>query len=472
MRKTKIICTIGPAVDGIDQLRALMLNGMDCARLNFSHGNYEEHQIRINDIKQLREELHLPIAILLDTKGPEIRIGKFEYGAIQITKGQEFTFLPEILTFGTQNAIGITFPDLYKNVEIGTKILVDDGKIGFIVDRFEERNIVCKALNGGKLSDRKSINVPNVAIDMVYVSEVDKEDLLFGIQNDVDFVAASFVRSEQDVKDLRAFLNENGGKDIKIISKIENRQGIDNLDAIIRVSDGIMVARGDMGVEVPYNELPPIQKTIIKKCFRAGKYVITATQMLESMTKSPRPTRAEVSDVANAIYDGTTIIMLSGETAMGDYPIESVTTMAEIAITTEHNINYTKRYENSHLDLGYAVMNAIANAACRSAHQVNAKAIVAATRRGVTAQSIANYRPVCPIIGVTPSEKVWRQLNLSWNVAPVLAKDIYSSEDIFDYAVAKASELAILNKGDMAVICGGLKKSNLQTGILKIHKVS
>ena len=470
MRKTKIICTLGPAVDDIQILRELVLNGMDCARLNFSHGSYEEHLQRMNKIRQLREELNIPIPILLDTKGPEIRIGKFEKGFIEINKGQTFCFYPEIKGKGNETGIGITFSNLYKNVEAGTKILVDDGKIGFVVIETTPESIVCKAQNSGRLSDRKSINVPNVAIQMEYMSDIDKQDLLFGIEQEIDFIAASFVRSAQDVQDLKTFLNAHNGHDIKIISKIENTQGIVNLDAIIKASDGIMIARGDMGVEVPYKELPPIQKEIIKKCYRTGKYVITATQMLESMTKNPRPTRAEVSDVANAIYDGTTIIMLSGETAMGDYPIEAVRAMAEIAETTENNINYKKRFETNHLDLGFAVMSAISNAACISAHQINASAIIAATLKGVTAQSIADYRPHCPIIGVTPTPQVCRQLNLSWNTKPLLT-EFLEGDEIFERAVQTAVRANVIKKGDMVVIAGGIKKSNLQTGILKIHKV-
>lgn len=306
---------------------------------------------------------------------------------------------------------------------------------------------------------------------MPYMSKKDCEDILFGIQQDVDFIAASFVRTENDVLELKKFLEDHGGKNIKIISKIENMQGILNLDAIIKQSDGVMVARGDMGVEVPFEELPVIQKDIIKKCYRAGKHVITATQMLESMTKSPRPTRAEVSDVANAIYDGTTVIMLSGETAMGDYPIESVKAMAAIAETTEENINYKKRFEQNHLDLGLAVMSAVANAACISANQLNAKAIVAVTNKGVTAQSIANYRPQGPIIAATPNEKVARQLNLCWNVKPIMIEWEDATDENFENAVRAAYAAGLVCNEDMVVIAGGVKKSNLQTGIIKIHKV-
>jgi pyruvate kinase len=336
-----------------------------------------------------------------------------------------------------------------------------------------ESKVITNALNSGTISNRKSVNIPNVALDIPYLSAKDRSDILFGIENQIDFIAASFVRDAKDVLELREFLDNNGGSFIKIISKIENKQGIDNLDEIIKISDGIMIARGDMGVEVPFKDLPAIQKDIIKKCYRAGKYVITATQMLDSMTNNPRPTRAEVSDVANAIYDGTTIIMLSGETAMGKYPIRSVKTMAEIAESTENDINYIKKFDKNHLDLGPKVMSAIANAACISAHQLNAKAIIAVTRKGVTAQSISNYRPLTPIIAVTPNECVYRQLNLSWNVLPILDENQFTTDDEFDFesAIKKAIDNNQLNKDDMVIMAAGVKKSDLQTGILKILKV-
>lgn len=472
MRKTKIICTIGPAVDDLDTLRELMLNGMDCARLNFSHGDYEEHLQRIEKIKKLRDELHLPIPILLDTKGPEIRIGYFEHGFVEIIKGQKFAFDSSYTGLGNNEIVSISYP-IHTSIDVGTAILVDDGKISFVVTEIKDSMIITNALNSGTISNRKSVNIPNINIDIPYLSDKDCKDIIFGIEQGIDFIAASFVRQESDVLELRELLDTNGGKSIKIISKIENRQGIENLDAIIKVSDGIMIARGDMGVEVPFKDLPAIQKDIIKKCYRAGKYVITATQMLDSMTYNPRPTRAEVSDVANAIYDGTTIIMLSGETAMGKYPIRSVKTMAEIAESTENDINYIKKFDKNHLDLGQRVMSAIANAACISAHQLKASAIIAVTRKGVTAQSISNYRPTTPIIAATPDERVYRQLNLSWNVFPILDPDQFKNDDQFDFelAIQKALDLNLINKDDMVVMAAGVKKSDLQTGILKIHKV-
>lgn len=469
MRKTKIICTMGPAVE--DRIEELMLAGMDCARLNFSHGDHAEHLVRINKIKAAREKLGLPIPILLDTKGPEIRIGTFEKGFTEVKKGQEFTFVCDMAQAGLDNIVAVNYEFLYKSVETGTVILVDDGKVGFEVKEVVGNSIVCKTLNDGRLSNRKSINVPNTHIDMPYMADKDKADIIFGINQGIDFIAASFVRTEEDIRELRAFVNANGGSEVEIISKIENLQGIANLDQIIRLSDGIMVARGDMGVEVPFDELPAIQKEIIKKCYRSGKHVVTATQMLESMTKNPRPTRAEVSDVANAIYDGTTAIMLSGETAAGDYPIEAVKAMAKIAETTEKNINYKKRFENNMLDLGVAVMSAVANAAVISANQLNAKAILAVTERGVTASSISNYRPNSPIIAATDDAQVARQLNLAWNVRTFMISPRKTQDESFDEAVDKAVALGFFKHEDTIVIAGGVKRHDLQTGTVRIYKV-
>lgn len=469
MRKTKIICTMGPAVE--DKIEDLMLAGMDCARLNFSHGDHAEHLVRMNKIKAAREKLGLPVPILLDTKGPEIRIGTFEKGFAEVKKGQEFTFVCDMTQVGLDNIVAVNYEYLYKSVESGTIILVDDGKVGFEVKEVKGNSIVCKTLNDGKLSNRKSINVPNTHIDMPYMSDKDKADIIFGISQGIDFIAASFVRTEEDIREIRAFVNANGGQEVEIISKIENLQGIANLDQIIRLSDGVMVARGDMGVEVPFDELPAIQKEIIKKCYRSGKHVVTATQMLESMTKNPRPTRAEVSDVANAIYDGTTAIMLSGETAAGDYPIESVKSMAKIAETTERSINYKKRFESNMLDLGVAIMSAVANAAVISANQLNAKAILAVTERGVTASSISNYRPNSPIIAATDDEQVARQLNLAWNVRSFMIGPRKTQDESIDEAVDKAVSLGLFRHEDTIVIAGGVKKHDLQTGTVKIYKV-
>ncbi|MDD3191823.1 MAG: pyruvate kinase [Bacilli bacterium] len=471
MRKTKIICTLGPAVDQYSKLKKLVLAGMDAARLNFSHGDHQEQLGRIEKIKQLRKELGLSIPIILDTKGPEIRLYKFEKDFIEIEENQEFTFYGKYETIGNEQGIGTTCSHLYEDVHAGNTILVDDGKVAFEVIRIEDNNVICKALNSGKLSNKKSMNIPNVVVKLPYMSDKDKADLLFGIEQGIDFIAASFTRTAADLLEMRAFLDSHKGNNIRIFAKIENAQGIKNADDIIKVADGIMVARGDMGVEIPFNELPIIQKELIKKCYRSGKHVITATQMLESMTKNPRPTRAEVSDVANAIYDGTTIIMLSGETAMGDYPVESVKAMAMIAETTEQSINYKKRFETNHLDLGFAVMSAIANAAVISANQINAKAIIAVTRKGTTARSIANYRPNTFIIAATADEKSFHQLRLAWNTYPILINSLSESiEEAFDQAIDAARQAKMITTDDMIVLAGGVNKSNLQTGILKIHK--
>lgn len=471
MRKTKIICTLGPAVDDIEILEEIILAGMDCARLNFSHGSHEEHLDRIRKVKQLREKHGLPIAILLDTKGPEIRLKDFEKGYVNVVKGDRFTFSPDSTIMGNESIVGLSYPDLAKDVTVGTRILVDDGKVAFQVLDVKNGALVCKVLNDGRLSNHKSINVPNVSIDMQYISPQDRSDILFGIQQDVDFIAASFVRTAADVLELRNLLKDNGGQHIKIISKIENTQGIENLEEIIRVSDGIMIARGDMGVEIPFKELPAIQKDMIKKCYRAGKYVVTATQMLESMTKNPRPTRAEVSDVANAIYDGTTIIMLSGESAAGDYPVEAVKAMAAIAESTEMSIDYEKRFSNNKLKLGCDVHNTIASTACSAAYMTDAKALIVVSRTGKTAALVANYKPKCPIIATVLEDRGCRQLNLAWNVYPVVAQEKENTDEVFEHGIEKALRTGLVEKGDTIVIAGGSAINEMKTDMLKIHVI-
>lgn len=469
MRKTKIICTLGPAVDDINTLRELILNGMDCARLNFSHGSHEEQKVRMDKIKQLRKELNTPTPILLDTKGPEIRIRDFENGSIFVEKGQRFTFSPNRDLVGNDNIVGVTYPHLAKDVKVGTNILVDDGKVSLFVQEIEGDLVHCVVANSGKLSNKKSINIPNANINIEFLSEQDKKDIAFGVEQDVDYIAASFVRSADDLRELRSYLASIGGENIKIISKIENMQGINNLDEIVDLTDGVMVARGDMGVEVPFKELPHIQKEIIKKCYQAGKYVVTATQMLESMTSNPRPTRAEVSDVANAIYDGTTAIMLSGETAAGKYPVEAVAAMSAIAETTEKSIHYEKRYLEKRLNLGSGVGSAIGNSACTSAMQLDAKAIIAVTKKGLTANTVSAYRPSCPIIAATLDEKTYRQLNLCWNVLPIRADFQDTTDALFAHGVEKAMETGLLSKGDTVVIVGGSVAGDAATDVLKIQ---
>ena len=454
MRKTKIICTLGPACDDEEILKKMMQNGLDCARLNFSHGTHEEQKVRMDRVKKLRNELNIPLPILLDTKGPEIRVRLFKDGKVSLKAGQEFTFSSDYDLIGDETQVGLTYPDLavYVN-QPGTIILADDGKASFEVLRTEGKNVICKVLNDTSLSNRKSINIPNVIVDMPYISKADREDIIFGIQECVDYIAASFVRRPEDVLEVRKLLDEydTSGK-IRIISKIENTEGIEKMDDIIAVSDGIMVARGDMGVEVPFKMLPKIQKELISKCYHQGKIVVTATQMLDSMQQNPRPTRAEVSDVANAIYDRTTAIMLSGESAAGKYPLESVTTMMDIANYTEENINFKKRFIENNLNLGEDFLSVICNAAVNAAYQVDAKAIICVTNHGQTAFKLSAYRPDCPVIAITVNEKACRQLNLAWNVFPVYAEKKENTDELFLYAIDTALKTGIVKKGDKVVI--------------------
>ncbi len=472
MRKTKIICTMGPAVDTDDAIRSLIGGGMDCARFNFSHGSHEEQKVRMDRVKRVSAETGRPIALRLDTKGPEIRIRDFENGSVTLEAGQSFTLCASGET-GDENGIGLTFSGLASCVTIGTRILIDDGKLAMFVERIDGSDVICRIINGGTVSNRKSINIPNVDIPMPYISETDKSDILFGIEQDVDFVAASFTRTADDIRKLRKLLDDNGGKRIQIIAKIENTQGIENLDEILSLADGIMVARGDMGVEIPFRELPGIQKTIIKKCYLAGKHVVTATQMLESMTKSPRPTRAEVSDVANAIYDGTTAIMLSGETAAGDYPTEAVRTMAEIAEETEKHINYKKRFSELHdsLSLKRSPAVAVGIATITSSNYLDAKAIVAVTRTGRSARMIADYRPAAPVIAPTVDRKSLRQLNLTWGVYPFPAHEQASADSLFRHAEEIALHSGIVEEGDTIVISGGPHERDSAIDMMRIIKL-
>ena len=471
MRKTKIICTLGPACDTDDLLKKMIENGLDCARLNFSHGTHEEQKVRMDRVKRIRQEMNIPLPILLDTKGPEIRVRLFKDKKVMLKKGQEFTFCSDYDMIGDETKVGLTYPDLAKYVyEPGIKILADDGKVSFEVLRTEGKNVVCKVLNDATLSDRKSINIPNVIVDMPYISDADRSDLIFGIQECVDYIAASFVRRKEDVLELRNLLDEydTSGK-IRIISKIENTEGIEKMDEIIEVSDGIMVARGDMGVEVPFTRLPAIQKNLISKCYRAGKIVVTATQMLDSMQQNPRPTRAEVSDVANAIYDRTTAIMLSGESAAGLYPLESVTAMKDIAEFTESDINFRNRFYTNNLNLGNDFLSAICNSAVNAAYQTEADAIICVTNHGQTAFKLSAYRPQCPIIAITVNEKACRQLNLAWNVYPVYAEKKNSTDELFQYAIDKALATGIVKKGDKVIITGASSVGNAITDTIKLH---
>ncbi len=419
MRKTKIICTMGPATDNIEVLRAMARAGMNVARFNFSHGSHEEHKQRIDRVKAVREEYNLPIALLLDTKGPEIRTGDMQDGKIFLKKGEQIRLTPRAC-LGTPSKISITYPDLYQDVQAGTSILIDDGLIELRVEQTQEQDILCRVLNDGAVSNHKGINVPDVHLSIPYLSDKDKSDIQFGIEQGVDFVAASFVRTADDVQQLRMLLDENGGAHINIIAKIENQQGVENIDGIVSLADGVMIARGDMGVEIPAEDVPPIQKMLIKKVTSAGKQVITATQMLDSMMKNPRPTRAEVTDVANAIYDGTDAIMLSGETAAGKYPLEALKMMVEIAQTTEPHLNYEDYTHNRNMCGESRVSSAVGLAAVQTARDLKAKAIVTPTFGGRTARLISNFRPEAPIYAVTPNDTILHRLQLVWGVFRLL----------------------------------------------------
>ncbi|MDR3551578.1 MAG: pyruvate kinase [Clostridia bacterium] len=471
MRKTKIICTLGPSTEQEDILRQVMLSGMDVARLNFSHGDHAWHKKTADLVKRLRAELNLPIPLLLDTKGPEIRLGLFKNGGIDLKEGQLFTLTTDEVE-GDDNHVSVSYKGLPTDVIAGARILINDGLVELAVQRTTKTEILCKALNAGRISDQKGVNVPGIKLSMPFVSENDKSDLLFGIENDFDFVAVSFTRCAADILAVRSILENNGGANIRIISKIENSGGLDNLDEIIRVSDGIMVARGDMGVEIPLEEIPRLQKMIIKKVYKAGKIVITATQMLESMIQNPRPTRAETTDVANAIYDGTSAIMLSGETAAGRYPIESVKTMARIAEYTEQDIDYKKRFSLREAETVPNVTNAISHATCMTAHDLGATAIITVTKSGQTARNISKFRPACTILGCTPDEKVYRQLILSWGVQPLFVQEVSNTEDLFDRCVRTAVEKKYASNGDLVVITAGVPlRVSGTTNLLKVHIV-
>lgn len=471
MRKTKIVCTMGPATDNEEVLRELMLSGMDVARLNFSHGSHEEALERINLIKKIREELDVPVAILLDTKGPEVRTKEFKNGSVELKEGQKFTLCTDDVE-GDENQVSITYQNLPKDIKVGDRILIDDGLIEMSVLSVKSKRILCQVKNGGVVSNKKGINVPNVSLSMPYMSKKDIDDIIFGIEQDVDFIAASFVRTAADIKEIRNILINHGGRDLRIIAKIENAEGVENIDDIIRESHGIMVARGDMGVEIDMQDLPVIQKKLIKKTYRAGKVVITATQMLDSMIRNPRPTRAETTDVANAIYDGTSAIMLSGETAIGKYPVETVKTMASIAERTENDIDYVKRLERMNFDSRMDVTNAISHATCTTAHDLHASAIIALTYSGGTAMQISRFRPSCPIIAPTLSEKARRQLNLSWGVVPIMSEARKNTDELFDHAVECAQGTGIIKDGELVVITGGAPMGVAgTTNIMKVHLV-
>ena len=471
MRKTKIICTLGPATDDENVLRELLLNGMDVARVNMSHGTHEQQKVRIDSVKKLREELDLPIAILLDTKGPEIRTGDFSKGPVTLEAGQEFTLTTEDID-GDNTRCSVTFKSLPQELEEGNKILIDDGLIELRVKSLTDTEVVCKVINGGNVSSHKGINIPNVKLSLPFISEQDKKDIAFGVEQDVDFIAASFTRSADDIMLLRKELKKHDCDNIRICAKIENHEGIDNIDDIIKVSDSIMVARGDLGVEIPLEEIPILQKKIIQKVYEAGKQAITATQMLDSMIKNPRPTRAESTDVANAIYDGTSAIMLSGETAAGKYPIQAVKTMAKIALATERDINYIEQFRKRDIMERPDVTSAISHATCTTAHDLGAKAILTVSKTGQTARMISKYRPECPIICGTTEPKVRRQMNLSWGVTPIVVEEKDNTDELFEHVVKVAESNGYVSSGDLTVITAGVPLGvSGTTNLLKVHLV-
>jgi pyruvate kinase len=456
MRKTKIVCTLGPASSDEETIEQLIRSGMSVARLNFSHGTHEYHKGVIDAIKAVRKRLDVPVAILLDTKGPEIRIKKFKDGAVTLAEGEKFTLTGKDVE-GDQTQVSVTLHNLSSQIDVGTRILVDDGNIELRADNCTGDDVVCTVVRGGRLSNQKGINIPNVHVDMPYISEQDKSDILFGIQNDVDFIAASFVRDSEDVISIRKLVNYHGGHDIRIISKIENLEGVANFDDILKNSDGIMVARGDMGVEVEYERLPGLQKIFIKKCYSAGKMVITATQMLESMINNAQPTRAEITDVANAVFDGTSAVMLSGETAMGKYPVVSVQVMAKIAEQAEKDMFSLEMYRDVKYDIDISdTTNAVCDAACTMAKDVRAAAIIALTKYGQTARRMSKFRPHEPIIAATPVEKTFHQLALSWGVYPVLALYQNTADGLFLHSVDCAKKIDLVKQGDRVVIAAGI----------------
>lgn len=470
MRKTKIICTIGPACEDEKTLEQLCHAGMNVARLNFSHGTHDDHRQRIALIKKIRKKLNMPLAIMLDTKGPEYRIGMFKGGKATLVEGQTFTFtVKDIL--GDENAVSVSYKELPRDINVGDTLLVNNGLLIFTAKEITDTDVICDVVAGGVISDRKSMNFPNKTLKLAYLSEQDKKDIAFGVEQGVEFIACSFVSSRQDMLDIKNYLAELGETKVSLIAKIENRAGIDNIEDICLECDGIMIGRGDMGVEIPFAELPAIQKELITKCRLLGKRVITATEMLESMIHNPRPTRAEISDVANAVYDGTSAVMLSGETAAGKYPIQSVETMSKIAEETERNINYQKRFYNS----GFKIKNetdALSHSVCGMSMDINAKAIVVCSISGMTARMVSRFRSPVDIIAMSVDERVYHQLSMSWGVTPVKC-EIYPSTDVLFYEATKiAKETFSLNHGDNLVITGGTNMGRAgSTNTIRIERI-
>lgn len=471
LKKTKIVATIGPASESEEMLKKLINQGVNVCRLNFSHGDHEEHQKRIDNIKKVRSELGIPVAIMLDTKGPEIRLGDFKDGTVDIIQGQEFTLTTRDI-LGDETIISVSYKEMPRDISIGGIILIDDGLVEFRVLEKTETDIKMEALNAGVLKNHKGVNVPNVNINLPALTDRDISDIVFGVKNEVDFIAASFVRKATDVNEIRRVLEDNGGVNIDIISKIENQQGLDNIEEIIQVSDGIMVARGDLGVEVPTEEIPLIQKDLIRKCNIAGKPVITATQMLDSMIRNPRPTRAEVTDVANAIIDGSSAVMLSGETAAGKYPLEAVRTMYNIAINTENSLDYKEMLKLKSVGNELSTTNAISKATVNTASDLGAKAIITATSSGYTSKAISKFRPKAPIIAATTKEHVMRKMALEWGVYPVLAPISSSTDEVIELSIKATMEAGFVEEGDLVVITAGIPVGLAgTTNMIKVHTI-
>jgi len=470
MRKTKIICTIGPASEHEEVLTQMCLAGMNVARLNFSHGTYPEHEKKIELIKRVREKLDMPIAIMLDTKGPEYRIKTFSSGSVTVAEGADFTFTVDDVE-GDETRVSVNYKALNKDLKPGDTVTVNNGMVKFMVEEITGSEIRCKCVVGGVLSNRKSMSFPNKVMSGPYLSEQDKADIIFGISHGVDYVAASFVSCKQDVLDIRKLLDDNGGSDIEIVAKIENRAGVDNIEEICEVCGGIMIARGDLGVEIPFVEVPAVQKKLTKKCRMLGKRVITATEMLESMIQNPRPTRAEISDVANAVYDGTSCVMLSGESAAGKYPVEAVKAMAEIAEYTEQHTDYKQRFLSTEY-VGKNNLDSISHAVCSMAIDLNAKAIVVCSMSGRTAMLVSRFRTPVNIIGMTTDKKIWRRLSMSWGVTPVMADEFPSMDVMFYYAKKAAVETLGLQSGDNILLTGGpINGKNGNTNTIKVEQI-
>ena len=455
LRRTKIICTLGPASDSEAMIKKLILAGMDAARLNFSHGTHESHLALLTKLKHVRDDMGAAVATILDTKGPEIRVKKFEAGTVELHTGDSFILTTDEVP-GTAERVSVTYDKLHEELSPGNRVLIDDGLVELVVREIRGHDVVCEVENGGALSSNKSINVPDVSIHLPFLTEKDKSDLRFAVEQEFDFVAASFVRTAQDVRDIRAWLDQCGGKDIRIISKIENREGVDNLQEIIAASDGLMVARGDLGVEIPAQEVPILQKRMISACIRQGRPVITATQMLDSMIRNPRPTRAEVSDVANAVFDGTSCVMLSGETAGGKYPLEAVETMAKTVVAAEGATNYWNRFTKAGFTGSGVITDAITHACCQTAMDLGAHAILTATQSGYSARNISRFRPACPIYAMTPTERVRRQLAISWGVQPFLVGQVDSTDRLFSMCVQCARKEGVVEPGQTVVITAGI----------------